>query len=84
MQNYGPKSFENSIFLKKKSPPLPLHNFPTKKAYANTIGAFCTNQNAAAAMSALQISTTAAAAAAAAGAPAVMAPGISNLGALSR
>jgi len=44
-------------------------------------GAFCTNQNAAAAMSALQISSSAAAAAA--GAPAVMAPGISSLGALS-
>jgi len=48
---------------------------------ASTTGAFCTNQTAAAAMSALQISTSAAAAAA--GAPAVMAPGISTLGALS-
>jgi len=48
---------------------------------ASTTGAYCTNQNAAAAMSALQISSSAAAAAA--GAPAVMAPGISSLGALS-
>jgi len=44
-------------------------------------GGFLPNQNAAAAMSALQI--TSSAAAAAAGAPAVMAPGISSLGALS-
>ena len=46
------------------------------------LGSIYTNQNAAAAMSAMQISSSAAAAAA--GAPAVMAPGISSLGALSR
>jgi len=53
---------------------------PLAPGIANS-GAFCTNQNAAAAMSALQISSTAAAAAA--GAPAVMAPGVASLGAFS-
>lgn len=54
---------------------------PLAPGLANSAGSIYTNQNAAAAMSAMQISSSAAAAAA--GAPAVMAPGISSLGALS-
>ena len=55
---------------------------PCKHFFVTTTGSLYANQNAAAAMSALQISSSAAAAAA--GAPAMMAPGISSLATLSR